>query len=589
MIRWDTMLAAALLTLINTSCLRTTSLSAAAPAGGGKPLRVFFLSGQSNMVGGGGKDYLREKRPDLLVPRNDVYGIKWGHVSGPLGCGFGFREDGNGPELMIGHVMGDALEEEIVLIKAAWGGKTLHEQFRPPTAAQKRGGEVGPFYKLMMKRFGQALRHLDKHVPAVAERGYELAGFFWLQGENDACLKKPAWDEYEANLANLLHDVRTEFGVPDMPAVIIQINIACWGGDEPDPKTGEFRKGGYHIREAQRRVAEADPHADWALTKDLHQGYHYDAASHLVIGERAGAKMLPLLAGRVRDDRTSPAVQTLIKTHVLADLKAPSPEKPDIAALSEGLFAYFPFDEGEGDEVRGAAVQPVKGTWHSKGKKQQIWQKGRFGHALRFQGATFLEFPGFKEPLNEKGLIDNLSVSFWYQSNTKRGLKRIGKGVGRRMPRDDTHWYYSHDANYAGWDVSHFDVDGPVMFNATFGELGHRAVWGPGTYGDGQQWTHVVAAYEGATGGMRLYVDGVEDSRPKPNPKKPAPKDKLHDGGYGIEPARIPLVIGGRLAVDRAFAAYDELCLWNRALSEAEIKTLYNNGHGIDLPCNAGK
>ena len=561
-----------------------------APAKSRKPLRVFFLSGQSNMVGAGSERYLRQARGGLLTPRSDVYAVKWGHPSGPLRCGFGFREDGYGPELMFGHVLGDALEEEVILVKAAWGGKTLAEKFRPPTAVKKRGGEVGPFYKLMMKRFAQALRHLDKHVPAVATNGYELAGFVWFQGENDACLKQPAWDEYEQNLKDLLHDVRTELGAPKMPVVIIQINKSCWGGDEPDPKTGKFRKGGFFVRKAQQRVADADPCADWALTKDLHQGYHYDAASHLVIGERAGKKMLPLLATKIRDDRKNPAVAKLIKAHVLSDLAPRRPDKPDFATLTKGLFAYFPFDEGKGDTVAGAAVQPVKGKWYHRRKKQTVWQKGIVGSALRFQGSTLLEFAGFKEPLDDKGRIAKLSVSFWFQANTKCGAKRIGKGAGRRAPRDDHNWQFSHEANYAGWDLNHFDIDGPVCFTASFNDVGPRAIYGLATYGDGLKWTHVAATYDGDTGRMSVYVDGKKyPEPPKRKPRKPPAKDKLLDGGYGIVPAAVPLAIGGKMDSPLAFAAYDELCFWSRVLSEEEVGVLYNNGHAIDLPDDAGK
>ena len=46
-----------------------------------KPLRVFFLSCQSNRVGSGQEWYLKKERPELLKPRNDAFGIQWGHPS----------------------------------------------------------------------------------------------------------------------------------------------------------------------------------------------------------------------------------------------------------------------------------------------------------------------------------------------------------------------------------------------------------------------------------------------------------------------------------------------------------------------------
>lgn len=41
-----------------------------------------------------------------------------------------------GPELGFGWVVGDALEEPVLLVKCAWGGKSLAVDFRPPSAGK---------------------------------------------------------------------------------------------------------------------------------------------------------------------------------------------------------------------------------------------------------------------------------------------------------------------------------------------------------------------------------------------------------------------------------------------------------------------
>ena len=46
--------------------------------------------------------------------------------------------------------MGDALKEQVLIIKAAWGGKTLGGDFRPPTSA-KKSGAVGHYYQQMIQ------------------------------------------------------------------------------------------------------------------------------------------------------------------------------------------------------------------------------------------------------------------------------------------------------------------------------------------------------------------------------------------------------------------------------------------------------
>ena len=46
--------------------------------------------------------------------------------------------------------MGDALKEQVLIIKTAWGGKTLGGDFRPPTSA-KKSGAVGHYYQQMIQ------------------------------------------------------------------------------------------------------------------------------------------------------------------------------------------------------------------------------------------------------------------------------------------------------------------------------------------------------------------------------------------------------------------------------------------------------
>ena len=51
-----------------------------------------------------------------------------------------------GPELQFGHVLGDYFDNQVLLIKTAWGGKSLYRDFRPPSS----GGTVGPYYTKML-------------------------------------------------------------------------------------------------------------------------------------------------------------------------------------------------------------------------------------------------------------------------------------------------------------------------------------------------------------------------------------------------------------------------------------------------------
>jgi hypothetical protein len=66
----------------------------------------------------------------------------------------------------------------------------------------------------------EALANLSKDFPGYDGGGYELAGFVWYQGWNDGVDTKNAVPEYEANLVNLIRDVRRDLGAPKLPVVV---------------------------------------------------------------------------------------------------------------------------------------------------------------------------------------------------------------------------------------------------------------------------------------------------------------------------------------------------------------------------------
>jgi hypothetical protein len=246
------------------------SVSAARPG----PLKVFILAGQSNMEGQAvadldGKDYnggsgtlsfllrdpakasrfhhLRDDRGNWTV-RDSVW-VRYQLEDGPLKAGpltLGFTPYGGkhhfGPELQFGHVMADyfAHRNQVLLIKTAWGGKSLYRDFRPPSS-----GGPGPYYTKMLAEIRQATANLKRDFPAYDGRGYELNGVVWYQGWNDGCDPKHAVPEYEQNLVNLIKDVRRELNSPQLPFVIGELT-GPWV-DAP----GEWAK----LRQSQARAA----------------------------------------------------------------------------------------------------------------------------------------------------------------------------------------------------------------------------------------------------------------------------------------------------------------------------------------------
>ncbi len=225
-----------------------TSVSLRPAEGPGLPVKVFVLAGQSNMEGQAvadldGPDY-NEGRGTLKylfqdsvqagrlrhlidaeghwTVRSDVrvrYQLEDGPLKrGPLTLGFAVYEGQHhfGPELQFGHVVGDHFENPVLLVKTAWGGKSLYKDFRPPSS----GGEVGIYYRRMLAQIRDALAHAPQEFPESTAAGCELAGFVWYQGWNDGCEPQTAVPQYETNLVNLIHDVRRDLNAPNLPFVV---------------------------------------------------------------------------------------------------------------------------------------------------------------------------------------------------------------------------------------------------------------------------------------------------------------------------------------------------------------------------------
>ena len=222
------------------------SLFLAAMAATAKPVKVFILAGQSNMDGqadirtidflGEDKDpakaaLLKTFKPDgkNLVTRDDVWVVYRGDnilQPGLGGGGKNYDKPGNciGPEYAFGYYMGQALDEQVLLLKYGPGGTSLYQNWRPPSAGVPEGKkpeDVGGQYRGMVQSVHETLANLKKHFPAYNEKdGYEIAGFVWFQGFNDMIEGGKPVAEYGTNLTCLIKDLRKEFKAPEMKVVV---------------------------------------------------------------------------------------------------------------------------------------------------------------------------------------------------------------------------------------------------------------------------------------------------------------------------------------------------------------------------------
>jgi alpha-galactosidase len=280
-----------------------------------RPVKVFILAGQSNMEGHGfikadpkrnqGKGSLEyvagqpgtADKFKYLIGTDGPWAVRddvWIHYlgrKGKLTAGFGVKDDRIGPELGFGFVIGDAFEEPVLLIKLAWGGKSLAKDFRPPSA----GGEVGPFYKEVVGRTKAILKDLKKEFPEFGDRGYQRAGFGWHQGWNDR-INQAFVEEYEQNLAHFIRDIRKDLGVKGLLFVIAETGMS--GPEEKHPRALALMKAQAAVAEYEEfkgNVAFVSTKAFWR-DKDVSptaQGYHWNtnAETYYLIGEAMGTAM----------------------------------------------------------------------------------------------------------------------------------------------------------------------------------------------------------------------------------------------------------------------------------------------------------
>jgi len=255
-----------------------------------KPLKVFILAGQSNMEGHAkietfdyiGDDPATAPVLKKMLNQDDSPRIcdgTWisyftgrgdsnGEGFGKLTAGYGSRPDPAknggkiGPEFTFGIVMDDKFEEPVLIIKTAWGGKSLFYDFRPPGAGvyqrseedieKNRNPEAnsGHYYRVMLAHIKNVIGDISRVVPIYNEKqGYEIAGFVWFQGFNDMVnrnvyppVPKESADnrfaKYSGLMAEFIRNVRKDLDVPNMPFVIGVMGV---GGNSANPDNLKFR------------------------------------------------------------------------------------------------------------------------------------------------------------------------------------------------------------------------------------------------------------------------------------------------------------------------------------------------------------
>lgn len=207
------------------------------------------------------------------------------------------------------------------------------------------------------------------------------------------------------------------------------------------------------------------------------------------------------------------------------------------ADFSEGLILNFSFDEGEGD-----IAGDISGNGHNGTIDNPQWVDGKFGKALKFNGAGSGMFVTVEstDALN----VNECTFMAWINAETWDGTRQIvGKSVHGGCSGRAQYGLFSEGGTFK----LRFETEGGrADINADLPETG--------------KWLHVAFTNDGET--ATLYIDG----------------ESVADGAVpgALKSIDDPL----RIAQDcdrpnNVFAGMiDEVRLWNRALSQDDINIL---------------
>lgn len=316
-----------------------------------KTVQVFILMGQSNMLEMGNVKGDKDGTLEYAVKTEGLYPFlidgegKWTTrqdvrnvaVMGSGGPGktqvrknewLSVTGGKIGVEQGIGHHLGNAIEEPVLILKSAIGNRSLGWDLLPPGSPSyeykdpkdgktyvyagsgesperwEKGTEPKPIswkaglqYDGDVARAKEVLEKLDTYYPGA--KAYEIAGFFWWQGDKDRYNAGHA-DMYERNLANLIASLRKDFNAPNAKFV-----CATLGQTDKDKPEGTEKA----ILEAQLAVSDPKKYPKLVgsvatvYTHPLSMGSssnaHYggNAKTYMNVGLGMGEAMVKLLKG----------------------------------------------------------------------------------------------------------------------------------------------------------------------------------------------------------------------------------------------------------------------------------------------------
>ncbi len=273
------------------------------------PAKVFILSGQSNMCGGG-------KISDLeafgYVPPTNVK--TWTMLDGSILAAASWRPvsiysgrvylgDNFGPEMGLAQILSNEYPHEtLYFIKIAWGGTGLYSPNRDDKTTWLSENSIT--YDWFLSGVREAISKLSE-----MKIQYQLTGMFWMQGENDAGSFVTA-QRYNVSLREFVTKIRSDLGVPNLPFVYGKIQNAPvppqksgpwpFGTTWPFGKEVQYRQFLAQNQINNARCVEATSKEEMRRTSDP---AHNTSAGALAVGRDFGQAWIDYTHNRSRSCR----------------------------------------------------------------------------------------------------------------------------------------------------------------------------------------------------------------------------------------------------------------------------------------------
>lgn len=222
-------------------------------------------------------------------------------------------------------------------------------------------------------------------------------------------------------------------------------------------------------------------------------------------------------------------------------------------AAEQGLIMYFPLDEGKGDTITDASGLGYEGTINNA-----EWVEGKNGSALEFNGEDSFVVVEHQDVFD----FTSMTAEVWIKAEESTGDYQF---IISQWDSPESEWIFR---------INNEDKLGSVWAFAGEAHPVTKTI-DENEYPYGDKWHHIATTFD--DGEQKIYLDGSVVASTSYGGELPSGEDKLVLGQNG--PAG-----GGHYK-----GVVDEVGLYNRALTQDEIKRDMNNGVGFAVVTSANK